>query len=173
MDKNKTNKQTTETNAVNENEKFVDPRLQAREGMFQTLHLSIFETMGYARAIQSYVEETGHDIEADNPEYIQLLRDYEVTKNLTPIDQSRLEPFCKTTDDILRSKSKALANCAQLCAAATSALNHWRILYAIPADLRDNDTVTKALKEKFHYHMRTWEHILEDLTGMRSEFESC
>lgn len=155
------------------NTKFIDPRLQAREGLFQTLHLTIFETMGYARAIQSYVEETGNDIEPDNAEFLQLLRDYEVTKNLSPIDQSQLEPLCAKTDSILRKGNNALANCAQLCAVAISALNHWRILYEIPADLRNNDTVTKALKEKFHHSMHIWESILEDLTGVRNEFESC
>ncbi len=153
--------------------KFVDPRLQAREGLFQQLHLSIFETMGYARTIQTYVEETGHDIEPNNTEFIQLLRDYEVTKNISPIDQSQLEPLCEKTDNILNNRSNALANCAQLCAAAVSALNHWRILYEIPADLRDNDIVTKALKEKFHHNMRTWEHIVADLSGMKNEHESC
>ena len=29
-------------------EKFVDPRLQAKEAVFQQLHLSTFDTMGYA-----------------------------------------------------------------------------------------------------------------------------
>lgn len=153
--------------------KFVDPRLQARESLFQKLHLSIFETMGYARSIQECVKQSGQDIESTNPEYIQLLRDYEVTKNLAPIDQSQLAPLCKKTDDILQMRTNALANCAQLCAAAISALNHWRILYEVPADLRDNDIVTKALKEKFNHHMKTWQFIVEDLTGIRNEFESC
>jgi hypothetical protein len=153
--------------------KFVDPRLQAREKLFQKLHLSIFETMGYARTIQSYVEKNGHDIEPSNVDFIQLLRDYEVTKNLAPIAQSQLEPLCEKTDSILKQGTSALANCAQLCAAAISALNHWRILYEIPADLRENESVTKTLKDRFHANMRMWEHIVEDLSGIRNEFESC
>ena len=153
--------------------KFVDPRLQAREEMFQKLHLSIFETIGYARSIQTYVEETGQDIDANNPDYLQLLRDYEVTKHMAKVEQSQLEPLCVKTDTILQAKNNALANCAQLCAAAISTLNHWRILYEIPADLRDKNHVTGTLKEKFHHHMRTWEYIVEDLTGNRNEFESC
>jgi hypothetical protein len=173
MSYTKTDKDLDLQHYGNSSEKFVDPRLQARERMFQTLHLSIFETMGYARTIQAYVQETGHDIESDNAEFIQLLRDYEVTKNLAPIDQSQLEPLCEKTDSILKNKANALANCAQLCAAAVSALNHWRILYEIPADLRDNDTVTKTLKDKFRHHMRTWEYIVEDLSGLKNEFESC
>jgi len=152
--------------------KFVDPRLQAREGLFQQLHLSTFETMDYARSVQAVVEETGSDIDADNFEYIQLMRGYEVTKNLAHIEQSQLEPLCNSSDKILKSQSCALANCAQLCAAATGALNHWRILYEIPADLRDNDTVTKALKEKFRQQMQTWQFIVNDLSGTNNELQN-
>lgn len=152
--------------------KFVDPRLQARELSFQKLHLSIFETMAYAHSIQLSVEKTGHDIGPSNPEYIQLLRDYEVTKNLSPIEQSQVEPLCNNTDNILKIRTNALANCALMCAAAICALNHWRILYEIPADLLDNDIVTKALKEKFHYHLEKWQFIVEDLSGKRNEFAS-
>jgi hypothetical protein len=151
-------------------DKYIDPRLQARESLFQRLHLSSFETMGYAKAIQDYVERTGHDIEANNQDYLQLLRDYEVTKNLAPITGSQLEPLCEQTDSILKEKNQALANCAQLCAAAISALNHWRILCEIPVDLRDNDIVTKELKDKFHRHMRTWEYIATDLSETEDSF---
>ncbi len=143
--------------------KFVDPRLQARESMFQQLHLSTFETMGYARSIQEQVEQTGRDIDQDNTEYQQLLRDYQITKNLAAIDGSQIEPLCKKTDQVLKSSQQAYANSAQLCAAATSSLNHWRILSEIPVDLRDQEFVTKALKDKFHQHMSTWEYILDDL----------
>ncbi|WP_371195598.1 hypothetical protein [Glaciecola sp. SC05] len=144
-------------------DRFVDPRLQAREAMFQQLHLSTFETMGYARAIQQLVEESGCDIEADNTDLLQLLRDYEVTKNLSQISESHLEALCEQTDQLVKSKSIANANLAQLCAAASSALNHWRILSEIPVDLREKEQVTKALKEKFQHHMNTWEYILKDL----------
>jgi hypothetical protein len=43
-------------------EKFVDPRLQAKEAVFQQLHLSTFDTMGYAHAIIQEVNLTGKDI---------------------------------------------------------------------------------------------------------------
>nr|WP_136250596.1 hypothetical protein [Ningiella ruwaisensis] len=145
-------------------DKFVDPRLQAREKMFQQLHLSTFETMGYAHNIQSYVEKTGQDIESDHPDYQQLLRDYEITKNLSKLDDSQLEGLCAQTDAALKSKTQANAVYAQLCAAACSALNHWRILSEIPLDLRDNDEVTKTLKNKFHQHKDTWEFILKDIS---------
>jgi hypothetical protein len=147
--------------------KFVDPRLVAREALFQNLHVSIFETMGYVSAIQACVEKTGHDIDASNPEFVQLLRDYEVTKNLSNIEQSDLKQLFEKTDGILRSNSSALANRAQLCAAATSALNHWRILYEVPDDLRDTDTVTKTLKIKLQQTMYTWECIVNDLSGVK------
>lgn len=155
------------------NSKFVDPRLQAKEHLFQNLHLSVFDTMGYANAIQKSVEKTGQDIEPNNTEYLQLLRDYEITRNLAPIEHSALANLCKETDKILKMGINALANCAQLCAAATIALNHWRILDEIPTDLRENDIVTKALKEKFHLQMQTWSVILEDLSGKPSRFKNA
>jgi protein-tyrosine-phosphatase len=155
------------------NSKFVDPRLQAREHLFQNLHLSVFETMGYAHTIQVQVERTGQDIEPSNPDYLQLLRDYEITKNLAPIAKSTLEDLCNETDNILKMGVNALANCAQLCAAATIALNHWRILDEVPTDLRDNDIVTKTLKEKFNLQMQTWSAILEDLSGKPNRYENA
>ena len=154
------------------NSKFVDPRLQAKEHLFQNLHLSVFDTMGYANAIQTSVEKTGQDIEPSHPEYIQLLRDYEITRNLAPIEHSALADLCKETNNILKMGVNALASCAQLCAAATIALNQWRILDEIPADLRDNDIITKALKEKFHLQMQTWRFILKDLRGKPSGFKN-
>lgn len=147
-----------------QDDRFVDPRLQAREALFQKLHLSTFETMGYARAIQQQVEETGYDVEADNSDFLQLLRDYEVTKNLSHLSESHLEALCEKTNALIKSKRTANASLAQLCAAAISALNHWRILSDIPVDLREKDEVTKALKDKFQQNMSTWEYILTDLT---------
>jgi len=147
-----------------QDDRFVDPRLQARESLFQQLHLSTFETMGYARAIQQQVEESGTDIESDNSDFLQLLRDYEVTKNLSKLSDSKLETLCEQTSRLIKSKQCANANIAQLCAAAISALNHWRILSDIPVDLRDKDEVTKALKDKFQQNMSSWEYILKDLS---------
>lgn len=151
-------------------EKYIDPRLQARENLFQQLHLSSYETMGYARAIQDHVEQTGYDIEPSNLDYLQLLRDYEVTKNLAPIIGSQLEPLCEYTDEVLKQRSQAFANRAQLCAAAISTLNLWRILSEIPTDLRDNDMVTKELKDRFHRNMRTWDYIVNDLCEPEDSF---
>ena len=142
-----------------------DPRLVARENFFEHLHLSIFETINYAQSIQQVVEATGHDIEADHPDYQQLLRDYEITRNLSPIAGSQLTALCNKTDVLLKKGKQAYANSAQLCAAAISALNHWRILSDIPEDLRSNDKVTKTLIEKFNHFAETWELILEDLTA--------
>lgn len=152
------------------NSKFVDPRLQAREERFQHLHLSTFETMQYARTIQEQVEESGYDIESTNVEYLQLLRDYQVTKNLAPISDSPLKAMCDKTDIVLKASKHAYANCAQLCAAAIATLNHWRILSEIPSDLRDNEAVTRALKDKLHQQMDTWNYILDDLFAASSAF---
>jgi transposase InsO family protein len=145
-------------------DKFVDPRLQAREALFQQLHLSTFETMANARAVQQQVEESGYDVETSNAEFQQLLRDYEITKNLSTLSESHLEALCEQTNGLIKSRRHANATLAQLSAAATSALNHWRILSEIPLDLREKDEVTKALKEKFQHHKATWEYILADLT---------
>lgn len=143
--------------------RFVDHRLQAREALFQQLHLSTFETMGYARAIGLQVEASGYDVDANNGDFMQLLRDYEITKNLSKLSKSELAVLCEKTKVLLESKEQANANIAQLCAAATCALNHWRILSEIPIDLRDKDEVTKTLKEKFQQHKSSWEYILADL----------
>ena len=143
--------------------KYIDPRLQARESFFKNIHLSVYETMNYARSIQEEVESTGFDIEVDNQDYQQLLRDYEVTKNLSPIQESLLEDLCHKTDHLLHQGDHAYANYAQLCAAATSSLNHWRILAEIPEDLRDEDEVTKSLKQRFQHYYQTWEYIISDL----------
>lgn len=150
--------------------KFVDPRLKAREERFQHLHLSTFETMQYASTIQEQVAQTGRDIEANNVEYLQLLRDYEVTKNLAPISDSPLKEKCDKTDIALKTSGHAYANCAQLCAAAIAALNHWRILSEIPEDLRDNETVTRALKDKLHQNTNTWDFILNDILNDKHDF---
>lgn len=144
-------------------DKFVDPRLQARESLFQQLHLSSFETMGYAHNIQKEVEQSGIDIKPTNLDYLQLLRDYQVTKNLAPINSSQLAPLSDQTDVILKQSTQAFANRAQLCAAAISTLNHWRILSEIPEDLRDNDIVSKELKETFKRHLHSWNYIVADL----------
>lgn len=141
----------------------IDPRLQAREEMFQRLHLSIFETMSYVNNIQDVVQKTGQDIDSDNSDYLQLLRDYEITKNLSPLKDSPNIILCEQTDEIIKSKKQACANVAQLCAAATSTLNLWRILSEIPEDLRDVDEVTKTLKQKYHSNADNWEFIIQDL----------
>lgn len=143
--------------------KFVDPRLQAREAMFRQLHLSTFETMSYVRVIQEHVEKTGQDIDSNNAEYAQLLRDYEITKNMAQIEGSQLELLCDATNDIINDPQQALANRAQLCAAATSTINQWRILSEIPLDLRDLDVVTGSLKSKFNDYLNTWKCIASDL----------
>lgn len=148
--------------------KFVDPRLQAKEEEFQKLHLSIYETHGYVQEIQTYVTATGHDIDARNPDYLQLLRDYEITKNMSRLGQSPLQHLCTKTDDLVSQHASAFANIAQLCAAATCALNHWRILNEIPTDLQSNVTITKALKEKFERDVSWWEHIINDLVQSAS-----
>ena len=143
-------------------EKFVDPRLQAKERIFQQLHLSTFDTMGYAHAIIQEVNENGKDIEANNESYQQLLRDYEITKNMAPIADTPLALLCSQTNDKISNSQQAHASIAQLCAAATNSLNHWRILVEIPEDLLKVDEVSSQLKENYASHLSAWHNMLQE-----------
>jgi hypothetical protein len=141
-------------------EKFVDPRLQAKEALFQQLHLSTFDTMGYAHAIIQEVNNSGKDIAEDNDNYQQLLRDYQVTKNMAPIADSPLASLCEKTDGNIKNSNQAHASISQLCAAATNTLNHWRILAEIPEDLLDIKEVSSQLKENYANHLTAWHQVL-------------
>jgi hypothetical protein len=143
-------------------EKFVDPRLQAKEHIFQQLHLSTFDTMGYAHAIIQEVNASGKDVEADNENYQQLLRDYEITKNIAPIADTPLALLCSQTNDKIANSAKAHASIAQLCAAATNSLNHWRILVEIPEDLLEVEEVSRQLKENYANHLGAWRNMLQE-----------
>jgi hypothetical protein len=141
-------------------EKFVDPRLQAKEAIFQQLHLSTFDTMGYAHAIIQEVNNSGKDIAENNDNYQQLLRDYQVTKNMAPIADSPLALLCTQTDGYINNAKQAHASISQLCAAATNTLNHWRILAEIPEDLLDIEEVSSQLKENYANHLAAWHQVL-------------
>ncbi|MFQ3207026.1 MAG: hypothetical protein ACI9IT_001175 [Glaciecola sp.] len=141
-------------------EKFVDPRLQAKEAIFQQLHLSTFDTMGYAHAVIQEVNESGKDIAEDNDNYQQLLRDYQVTRNIAPIADSPLALLCKQTDGYIKNSNQAHASISQLCAAATNTLNHWRILAEIPDDLLDIKEVSSQQKENYASHLAAWRQVL-------------
>jgi hypothetical protein len=144
-------------------EKFVDPRLQAKEAVFELLHLSTYDTMTYAHAIIEEVNKSGHDISASNEHYQQLLRDYEVTRAMAAIEDSPLQTFCQQTNEAIQANRHANASVAQLTAAATNTLNHWRILCEIPEDLREVNAVTKQLKQNYENHLNAWKHILDEL----------
>ena len=144
-------------------EKFVDPRLQAKEAVFEQLHLSTYDTMTYAHAIIEEVNKDGHDIPTSNENFQQLLRDYEITRAMAPIADSPLHSLCEKTDDAVQTNQHANASIAQLTAAATNTLNHWRILCEIPEDLREVNAVTKQLKENYKNHLNAWKHILSEL----------
>jgi len=143
-------------------EKFVDPRLQAKEGIFQQLHLSTFDTMGYAHEIIQEVNDSGKDIDEDNDSYQQLLRDYQVTKNVSPIADSPLALLCTQTDYHIENSKQAHASISQLCAAATNTLNHWRILAEIPKDLLDVEEVSSQLKQNYANHLAAWHRVLQE-----------
>jgi hypothetical protein len=144
-------------------EKFVDPRLQAKEAVFEQLHLSAYDTMTYAHAIIEEVNQSGHDIPVSNEHYQQLLRDYEITRAMASTADSPLHPLCEKTDMMLQSNQHANASVAQLTAAATNTLNHWRILCEIPEDLREINAVTKQLKQNYQNHLNAWKHLLSEL----------
>lgn len=144
-------------------EKFVDPRLQAKEAFFQQLHLSTFDTMSYAHAIITSVNESGKDIESNDENYQQLLRDYAVTKNMAKLKDAAIEPLCADTDKVLSNSAFANATKAQLAAAASNTINHWRILSQIPADLLSIDEVTSTLKQNYEAHLAAWRQTLQRL----------
>lgn len=143
-------------------EKFVDPRLQAKESIFQHLHLSTFDTMAYAHAVIQEVNSSGRDISNNNETFQQLLRDYEITKNVSKTIDSPLETLCSKTSEYLNVSNKPNASLAQLAAAATNALNHWRILNEIPEDLIDVDEVTSKLKGNYKQHLMAWKQMLSE-----------
>ncbi len=146
-------------------EKWVDPRLQAKERIFQQLHLSTFDTIGYAHSIILEVNESGKDIEANNESYQQLLRDYEITQNMAPIAETPLALLCSQTNDKIANSQQAHASIAQLCAAATNALNHWRILIEIPEDLLAVEEVSSQLKQSYANHLGAWRNMLHEDEG--------
>jgi hypothetical protein len=144
-------------------EKFVDPRLQAKESYFQQLHLSTFDTMSYAHAIVRQVNESGKDIDENDENYEQLLRDYAVTKNMVSLKDSPLEQLCTQTDNAMQAGHFAHATKAQLAAAATNTINHWRILAEIPDDLLSIGEITDALKQNYNGHLSAWQRILQEI----------
>jgi hypothetical protein len=148
-------------------EKFVDPRLQAKEAVFQQLHLSTFDTMGYAHAIIQEVNLTGKDIAENDDNYQQLLRDYQVTKNMSPIADSPLALLCEKTDGYIKNSIQAHVSISQLCAAATNSLNHWRILAEIPEDLLEVEEVSSQLKENYSNHLTAWRRVLAEFEGTK------
>ena len=145
---------------TNVNEKFIDPRLQAKEALFEQLHLSTFDTMSYAHAVMQSVQENGYDVESDDENFQQLLRDFEVTSNLMSLVDTPLQSLHQTTSLIISENKQPNASIAQLCAAATNTLNHWRILCEIPEDLRDNEEVTGQLKANYFQHKKAWESMI-------------
>ena len=142
-------------------EKFVDPRLQKKELVFQQLHLATFDTMSNAQAVIQQVKTSGTDIDQEDENFQQLLRDFEVTRNMTDLKDSPLLSLCQSLEKLIKNKTLANATIAQACAAATNTLNHWRILGEIPVDLREVEEVSGTLKQNYFEHKQAWENLLQ------------
>ena len=74
------------------NDKFVDPRLQEKEALFQHLHMVSFDVIMHINAIQEIVQATSKDIAASNEHYIELVRSFKITLTMC----SELEPEIMT-----------------------------------------------------------------------------
>jgi hypothetical protein len=140
------------------NDKFVDPRLQEKEALFQHLHMVSFDVIMHINAIQEIVQATSKDIAASNEHYIELVRSFKITLTMC----SELEPEIMTligaTKRVLSDDSShAFATQAQICAAAVNCLNHWRILKHIPEDLLQIDEISATLKQRFTEHLAMWD----------------
>lgn len=149
-------------------DKYIDPRLQAKEKLFEQLHLSVFDTMAHAQAAVHEYQTTENDLAEDNSALTQLQRDYAITRNLTKTEDSVLEPLVELTDKALATSSVANIFKSQVCAAAINSLNHFRIISEIPDDLMDVEQVTKTIRSNYHMHQTQWRELLSDFASVQT-----
>lgn len=138
-------------------EKFVDPRLQAKERLFQQLHTASFDVIMHINAIQSEVQHTAMDISPSNEHYLALVRSYEITLSMCDGLEAELFTLTEATSKVLSDSEYAFATQAQICAAAVNCLNHWRIIKQIPQDLIDVEEVSATIKQRFTEHLAMWD----------------
>ncbi|MDG1122243.1 MAG: hypothetical protein P8J70_06105 [Glaciecola sp.] len=140
------------------NDKFIDPRLQEKEALFQQLHMASFDVIMHINAIQEIVKVTSQDILPTNEHYVDLVRSFKITLAMCTQLEPEINSLAQATQKIMSEDSKvAYASQAQICAAAVNCLNHWRILKQIPEDLLKVDEVTATLKQRFTQHLAMWD----------------
>jgi hypothetical protein len=140
------------------NDKFIDPRLQEKEALFQQLHMASFDVIMHINAIQEIVQATSQDIPSTNEHYLELVRSYKITLAMCSQLEPEINTLAQATKRVLSDESKvAFASQAQICAAAVNCLNHWRILKQIPEDLLQVDEISATLKQRFTEHLAMWD----------------
>ncbi len=139
------------------NDRFVDPRLQAKEALFQQLHMASFDVIMHINAIQNEVQDTSCDISPSNEHYLALVRNYQITLKMCDGLEAELIALTEATGKVISDPEYAFATQAQICAAAVNCLNHWRIIKQIPADLLEIDEVSATIKQRFTEHLAMWD----------------
>lgn len=143
-------------------DRFIDPRLQAKEALFQKIHVEGFAILAHISAIQSIVENTGCDIPSDNEDFIALQSRFTTVLEGCHDVPTELKTLINQTSEALESEDIAYATKAQLCTMGLHTLQHWLILSDIPEDLRDVDEVTASIKEKLMMHLSMWHKFFFD-----------
>ncbi|WP_051275553.1 hypothetical protein [Aestuariibacter salexigens] len=143
--------------------RFVDPRLQEKEGEFERLHLNNFDIMSYAHNIMQRVSQYGSDIPAHDEDLGALQRSFDVTLALTQFNDD-MQGRIDVTRHLLEANNIANATKAQLLASSLQCINLWRILNDIPVDLQDNDEVTASIRMQMTQHSDIWQNLLEELS---------
>ncbi len=140
------------------NDKFVDPRLQQKEALFQQLHMASFDVIMHINAIQEIVQTTAQDIEPTNEHLLELIRSFTTTLAMCSALEPQIKVLSQATEQAISDDSNVpFATQAQICAAAVNCLNHWRILKQIPEDLLSIDTISATLKQRFSEHLAMWD----------------
>lgn len=140
------------------NDKYVDPRIQEKEALFQQLHMASFDVIMHINAIQKVVQTTLQDISPSNEHYLELVRSFKITQAMCTSLEPEIVTLTQATNKILSEDSTfAYATQAQICAAAVNCLNHWRIIKQIPEDLLSVDEISATLKHRFTEHLVMWD----------------
>ena len=137
-------------------EKFVDPRLQAKEQAFQKLHLASFDVVAHISAIQNLVQKANRDISAENEDLLALVEKFNAIVKQCTAAESNIAALIEHTQDLLKQEDVANTAKGQACAIALNTLHHWLILKDIPEDLLAVDEVSGTIKERFMMHLSMW-----------------
>ncbi|MCP3429640.1 hypothetical protein [Opacimonas viscosa] len=137
-------------------EKFVDPRLQAKEQAFQKLHLASFDVVAHISAIQNLVQQANRDVSPENEDFIALVEKFSAIVTECNEPEANIAALIEHTQHLLDNEGVANAAKGQACAIALNTLHHWLILKDIPEDLLAVDEVSGTIKERFMMHLSMW-----------------